>query len=61
MVAVVLDEDRDGPRYAEAIRGARAMRRHVFGPHPSFFDDNYGTGAYLNERLCGIPEAWATR
>ena len=51
-----LDERRDGPRYVEAIRGARAMRRRV---DPPFRDGNYGTGAYLNERLCGIPEEWA--
>jgi hypothetical protein len=48
----------DGARYVEAIRGARSMRSRAYGAHGVFADGNYGRGAYLNERLCGIPETW---
>ena len=64
----MIRERRDGPRYVEAIRGARAMRWRAvcrifgvdwwLGPHAALPHKN---AASQSEHQRGLPEGWITR
>lgn len=65
LFAQIERERREGPRYVEALRGARAMRRRTwpgYGGHPYVGCQcgNHGA-AWAGERADGIPEGWVTR
>ncbi len=56
-------ERRDGPRYVEAVRGARAMRERAFWQMPlrAGTPNWHPQRAFSFEREGGIPWLWITR
>ena len=56
------DEERDGPRYVLAIRGARLMRERE-ARYMQFVTSGVGyeARAWSSERALGIPDVWWNR